>query len=85
MRRILQPCKDLVLSKQYFSNKNVLITGGGSGLGKQMALDYSRLGANVMIIGRNEKKLANASREIFNETQNKPRYSSLDVRNKDIF
>ena len=83
MRRILQPCKDLVLSKQYFSNKNVLITGGGSGLGKQMALDYSRLGANVMIVGRNEKKLANASSEIFSETQNKPRYSSLDVRNKD--
>lgn len=83
MRRILQPCKDLVLSKQHFSNKNVLITGGGSGLGKQMAMDYSRLGANVMIIGRNEKKLANAANEIYNETQNKPRYSSLDVRSKD--
>ncbi len=37
--------------------KVVVISGGGSGLGKAMAFLYSRLGASVMICGRKEEKL----------------------------
>jgi all-trans-retinol dehydrogenase (NAD+) len=36
-------------------NKNVLITGAGSGLGKLMAIKFASLGARVAIVDVNEK------------------------------
>lgn len=36
-----------------FKNKSVIITGGGSGIGKAAALCFAREGANVAICGRN--------------------------------
>jgi len=39
-----------------FQNKHVIITGGSAGLGKQLAIQFSRLGASVTIIARDEKK-----------------------------
>ena len=38
-------------------NKNILITGASSGIGKDTAILFSKLGANVIITARNEKKL----------------------------
>lgn len=43
---------------------NILITGGGSGLGKAMALGLSALGAGVAICGRRREVLEDAAREI---------------------
>lgn len=40
-----------------FYNKNYLITGASSGIGKQIAIDLSELGANVWLIGRDIEKL----------------------------
>jgi NAD(P)-dependent dehydrogenase (short-subunit alcohol dehydrogenase family) len=40
------------------SGKNVLITGGGSGIGKASALLFAREGARVFLSGRTEAKLA---------------------------
>lgn len=42
-------------------DRNVLITGGASGLGFYMAKKCLDEGANVLIIGRNEQKLINSS------------------------
>ena len=69
-----------ILKDLCYQGKNVIITGGGSGLGKQMALNYSKLGANVTIIGRNEEKLLNAKQEIENDTKNEIFTQSMDVR-----
>lgn len=80
MRQILNPIKSILLPKNYYQNKNILITGGGSGLGKQMAITYSELGANVSIIGRKEDKLKKTSLQIQDLTQNEVKYHSLDVR-----
>ena len=37
--------------------KNVLVTGASKGIGKALALEYARLGANVMVTARTEKAL----------------------------
>ncbi|WP_332692899.1 SDR family NAD(P)-dependent oxidoreductase [Halalkalibacter lacteus] len=37
--------------------KRILITGAGSGLGKELALSYCRLGHNVILLGRTRSKL----------------------------
>lgn len=45
-------------------NKNVLIFGGGSGIGKAIAVRFIKAGAKVMITGRNEEKLKAVAEEI---------------------
>ncbi|RNF38369.1 SDR family NAD(P)-dependent oxidoreductase [Planococcus salinus] len=46
--------------KGYFSeleNKTVVVTGGSKGIGKDIALTFARLNANVIISGRNREAL----------------------------
>ena len=38
-------------------NKNILITGASSGIGRQCAIIFSQLGANVILIARNKERL----------------------------
>lgn len=40
-----------------FSNKTILITGAGDGIGKEAAIQYARFGANTILLGRTVKKL----------------------------
>ena len=37
--------------------KNILVTGASSGIGRQAAIECSRMGARIMITGRNEERL----------------------------
>lgn len=39
------------------NDKTILVTGASSGIGKQVAIECSKLGANVIVTGRNEKRL----------------------------
>ena len=45
-------------------NKNVFVTGGGSGIGLACARSFASDRANVLIMGRNEAKLAAAADEL---------------------
>lgn len=47
-----------------FSNKVAIITGGGSGIGKEVAQRLVAAGAAVVIGGRNDTKLTEAARDI---------------------
>ena len=61
--------------------KRILITGGGSGLGKAMALRYAELGADLVICGRRAEVLDEAAREISKATQRQVETFPCDVRN----
>lgn len=60
--------------------KTILITGGGTGLGKSMAAYFSQLGANIIITGRREEVLNETSAEITGATGNKVVGIPGDVR-----
>ena len=40
-----------------FNNKNVLITGANSGLGKNMAENYAKSGGRIINLSRDTKKM----------------------------
>lgn len=45
------------------TNKTALITGGGTGIGKETALLFAQEGANVIVTGRREEKLKEVAEE----------------------
>jgi NAD(P)-dependent dehydrogenase (short-subunit alcohol dehydrogenase family) len=47
-----------------FKNKNILVTGGGRGLGKRLALGFARLGARIALVGRSKAEIELAQIEI---------------------
>lgn len=58
-----------MFSENILKDKTAIVTGGGSGLGKSMATYFHRLGANIVITGRSEEKLADAANEIHEANQ----------------
>jgi NAD(P)-dependent dehydrogenase (short-subunit alcohol dehydrogenase family) len=61
-------------------NKRILITGGGTGLGKEMATHYAEHGADIFICGRRENVLKDTAAEIEDKYDVKVSYESLDIR-----
>jgi NAD(P)-dependent dehydrogenase (short-subunit alcohol dehydrogenase family) len=69
--------KDLLL------NKRVLITGGGTGLGKGMAQRFLELGAEVYICGRREEVLNKTAAELSKASGGRIHAFPCDVRELD--
>jgi NAD(P)-dependent dehydrogenase (short-subunit alcohol dehydrogenase family) len=67
--------------KDLLHNKRILITGGGTGLGKGMAHRFLELGAEVYICGRREEVLQTAAKEL--SAQGQIHALPCDVRNLD--
>ena len=49
-------------------NKTIIITGGGTGLGKSMATRFGELGANLVLTSRRQEVLDEAARDINDKT-----------------
>ena len=47
-----------------FAGQTVIVTGGGSGIGRCTAHELTALGARVVLVGRTEEKLARVAEEI---------------------
>ena len=59
--------------------KRILITGGGTGLGKSMAARFLELGAEVAICGRRQEVLKAAAAEL-DKTDGRISWRQLDIR-----
>ena len=72
-----------MLKENSLENKVILVTGGGSGLGKSMVKYFLELGANVIITSRREELLIEVAKE-FNSKHNSEVFPiACDVRKID--
>lgn len=72
-----------MLRDDALKGKTIVVTGGGSGLGKSMATYFLELGANVVITSRNLDKLQTTAKEMEATTGGKVLSVACDVRNYD--
>ncbi len=69
-----------MLRDNALKGKTIVVTGGGSGLGKAMSTYFLELGANVVITSRNLEKLKNTAKELEEKTGGKVLPVQCDVR-----
>lgn len=62
--------------------KNILITGGATGLGRSMAFKFGSLGSSIGILSRNENRLSETVEEL-RKSGITADYSKADVRDPD--
>ncbi|MBW2938309.1 SDR family oxidoreductase [Aureisphaera sp. CAU 1614] len=75
--------KQKMLRDNALKGKTIVVTGGGSGLGKAMATYFLELGANIVITSRNLEKLQTVAAEMEASTGGKVLSVQCDVRNYD--
>lgn len=73
--------KQGALREGSLKGKTILITGGGTGLGRSMGTYFLKLGANLIIISRKLDVLREAAKEMERETGGKVLPLACDIRN----
>ena len=74
-----------MFKKDLLQGKRILITGGGTGLGKEMANHFAEHGAEIFICGRRENVLKETSEQISEKYNTNVHYQTLDIRaSKDV-
>ncbi|MGY6743195.1 MAG: SDR family oxidoreductase [Cecembia sp.] len=72
-----------MLREGALKGKTILVTGGGTGLGKSMGLYFLKLGANLIITSRKLEVLEKTAQEMEKETGGKVLPLACDVREID--
>lgn len=63
--------------------KTILVTGASSGIGKQTAIECSRMGANVIITARNEERLNTTLNALSSDNGQKHQMIIADLANEE--
>lgn len=69
------------LKENALAGKTIVLTGGGTGLGKAMGTYFSELGANLVIASRKLDVLQQAAQDISAKTRNEVLPLTCDIRN----
>ena len=69
-----------MFQQHLLKGKNILITGGGTGLGREIAAKYLELGADLWIAGRRAAVLQDAAKELMAEHGGRVRTHAVDIR-----
>jgi NAD(P)-dependent dehydrogenase (short-subunit alcohol dehydrogenase family) len=67
-------------SQNELNNKVILVTGAGAGIGRQAAITFAQLGAEVILLGKTTKKLEAVYDEIVNAGYKEPSIIPLDMK-----
>ncbi len=73
---------DSVFKPGLFSGQTILVTGGGSGIGRCVAHELAHLGAQVVLVGRKLEKLEKTCGEIL-EDGGKASFQVCDIRDEE--
>ena len=73
-----------MLKENSLNGKTIIVTGGGSGLGKSMSEYLLSLGANIVITSRREDLLKKVANNMMKEFGGKVLPITCDVRNPDL-
>ncbi|MDC4408953.1 SDR family oxidoreductase [Acinetobacter baumannii] len=76
------PLYQSALAKDIFKDQIIIVTGGGSGIGRCTAHELASLGAQVILTGRTEEKLQQVKQEII-EDGGKASYRVCDNRDEE--
>tara|TARA_B100000579_G_scaffold437197_1_gene465598 strand:+ start:883 stop:1731 length:849 start_codon:yes stop_codon:yes gene_type:complete len=71
-----------MFDKQLLNDKSIIVTGGGTGLGKSMALRFAELGADLVITSRRKEVIEKTAEEL-REYGGKVLAIACDVRDPD--
>ena len=71
-----------IFKADLFAGQTIIVTGGGSGIGRCTAHELAFLGAHVLLVGRKADKLKTVAAEIL-EDGGKASYQTCDIRDED--
>ncbi|MFL6712177.1 MAG: SDR family oxidoreductase [Sulfurifustis sp.] len=71
-----------IFRSDLFANHHVVVTGGGSGIGRCTAHELAALGARVALVGRDAEKLTTVQREIEAACGAAPTLHVCDIRDE---
>ncbi|WDE03522.1 YciK family oxidoreductase [Thalassomonas viridans] len=71
---------DYQIKENSLTDKTILVTGAGDGIGRQAALTYAELGATVILLGKTVKKLEAVYDEIVELGYPEPAIIPLDMK-----
>lgn len=69
-----------MFAKELFKGKRILVTGGGTGLGREMAAKYAELGADLFLCGRRMEPLQKTAAELKARYDGSVKCLTVDIR-----